>query len=79
MTPSTSDKWGGPHLFETHIRCPHCGEEDEDRCDYPNSLRHDGDQAQVTCPSCDSEFTVVLCCEYSFASKPLPVEFNPDA
>jgi len=65
----THDSWDGG--FEDNIRCPHCGEEDEERCDYPTSLRYDGDTTECFCSSCDACFEVTICVEYSFATKPL--------
>jgi len=60
-----------PDVLYYMIRCPHCGEEDGEECEYPASLKRDGDEARHTCADCGEEFTVKLHCEYSYSTAPL--------
>lgn len=68
MTETHPD-WDGS--FEDGMRCPHCGAVDEDRCDYPRSLRYDGDTTEVDCGFCGEGFHVTLCVIYEWATQPL--------
>jgi transposase-like protein len=54
------------------IVCPYCGDEDHEHTDYPSSLRHDGDKADVFCHECERTFTVHLCVEYTYQSTGKP-------
>jgi transcription elongation factor Elf1 len=59
-------------LFEHYMTCPVCGYEHSDTCDYPDSLRHDGDSTTVTCERCERDFTVTLSIERSYSTLEVP-------
>lgn len=70
MTKSdTHPDWDGE--FEDYARCPHCGEADEDRCEYPLALQYDGDTSELDCGFCGEPFKITMCVSYSFATEPL--------
>jgi hypothetical protein len=66
---NTADDWDGG--FEDFIRCPFCGDTDEEYTEYPRSLNHDGDTAERDCAVCGETFGVTLCVSYSYATAPL--------
>lgn len=63
-----ADPWDGG--FRDEIQCPHCGELDEERTDYPSSLQHDGDTAETDCDFCGKPIKVTLCVAYTYATEP---------
>jgi hypothetical protein len=73
MAKREADNWvEGIDCFSEDVTCPHCLEIDEDRCDFPSSLRHDGDKAELDCQECGKTFTVTMCVEYTFQSEKKP-------
>jgi hypothetical protein len=69
-----TEKWDGS--FRNEIQCPHCGALDEERCDYPESLRHDGDTSETDCGVCEKPMRVTLSVSYTYSTEPVP---EPDA
>lgn len=61
-----------PDEFRDSIRCPHCGEYDDEHTDYPDGLRHDGDTAEMDCAYCEKPFKIRLCVSYEYATAALP-------
>jgi hypothetical protein len=57
--------------FYDSIVCPHCGDSDEERCEYPSELQHDGDEAEIVCNECDRTFFVALSVSYAYGSTTL--------
>lgn len=67
-------------LPETYVKCPYCGYEAQDMCDYPhdNTFRFDGDTAEWECSECEKEFRVEMSVECSFRSYvPDPPQTTP--
>lgn len=52
--------------WEDYITCPVCGDVDHETCDYPASLDHDGDAAEVDCERCGAVLRVDLCVTYAY-------------
>lgn len=69
MSNETHPDWDGS--FEDHMRCPHCGEVDEETSEYPRSLERDGDETETDCGVCGAAFEVTLCVTYEWATRPL--------
>lgn len=63
---SADEVWDG--LFRWGIQCPHCNAVDEESCDYPATLRHDGDTTKMDCAFCGGPFTVTLSVTYEFST-----------
>lgn len=57
--------------YEDYARCPHCGEQDVEICDYGSGLQNDGDSTEFTCANCEKGYTVTMCVTYTFATIPL--------
>lgn len=72
---ATEDAWDGSYRDE--IQCPHCGALDEEFTDYPHSLQHDGDHAEIECWSCGKPMGVTLCASYTFATEPIAAAPSP--
>lgn len=49
-------------------KCPHCGEDYDIGRNDSWQLYNDDDRHDVTCPSCEHEFTVVTHCSYTFST-----------
>jgi hypothetical protein len=64
--PGFDDWVEGIDCSSEEITCPHCLEIDEETCEYPRSLQHDGDEAVAECSECGEKFTVTLCVEYTY-------------
>jgi hypothetical protein len=73
----THPDWDGD--FEDYARCPHCGEADEETCEYPRGLQRDGDSSETDCGFCGEPFKVTMCVSYSFATEPLFIGPKRDA
>jgi uncharacterized Zn finger protein len=58
--------------FHRHILCPHCGEEDHERAEYPRVLKYDGDRAVTECDHCGKPIKVTVCVTYEYATEPAP-------
>lgn len=55
--------------FEDYITCVHCGEKDEEQCEYPRSLQYDGDEIEVECHKCGKPMFVTLCVSYTYKAR----------
>lgn len=64
------ETWDGQ--WHSLVQCPACNYIDRETCDYPDSLRHDGDEATMTCDRCDAEFKVTLALDPRVRTELLP-------
>lgn len=69
--------------WEPFITCPVCKKIDQETCDYPSKMQHDGDEGDWTCGFCGAELRLTLSVTYEWKASaveaPAPSPLAPGA